>query len=318
MFVTREDFIRPSSFASLEACPGKPTMEARACALVPGLADLCGEPARQGTLGHAAIAGVARDAFAGDWSQAQTIIAGLEARMGGLSDWTKGGVRACVRYLVEQLGRLLRQFTRLIILEERHLDGSGIATPRGGTADLIVLCYDASGLALVVVMDWKLGWVSQGEAADNLQLGGYGAMAWDFWRPPLGVEVHLAAGRRGEFSSAIYDTPAIAAVRLRILHAIAAARDPAAELRPCVPACRWCKALPLCRPAREFLMTAADDHALFGAAPEDRVALAEAAQLAKRFAASADALAKLWREQEAERATFPTHPAGTAGTKGNA
>lgn len=302
------EFIRPSALDGIERCDGKPTMEARACELVPALREMCGIPAVQGTMGHVVLAGVLSDALTGDWSRAQEVVAGLEGRMMGLLDWTKDAVRQCLAYALRVVRDCTTRYHHVTILVERHLDGAGIDIPRGGSADVVILCQDESGRVVrVVIIDHKTGFVCQGEAADHLQLGAYAVMAWDEWHPAGGVEVHLSAGRRGEFSSALYDAPAIEAVRARIRRAVAAACAPAPQLRPSLKACRWCKALPLCRAAREHLMTAAESQALFGADPADRLALADAAALAKRFAADADALARLWRAQEADKrgATFP-------------
>ena len=299
-----EEFIRPSSAEAIEACPGRPTMEARAVRLVPFLRDMCSEPARQGSKGHDVLFGVTVDAFAGDWSNAQAVIAGIESRMAGLAGWTKDGVRACMAYVCALVASATRRFARVDVLGEEHLDGAGIDIPRGGTADLVLLCYDAAGvLALVIIEDHKLGFVSQGEAADHLQLGAYAVMAWDRWHPRQGVEVHLAAGRRHEFTSAHYDAPTVAGVRARLKAAGAAARVAAPELRPCRKACVYCRALLFCRPARELIMDARDDLALFGFDPADRLALQDAAALAKRFAQDADAVLKQARAVEADRAS---------------
>lgn len=305
-----EEFIRPSSMEAIERCDGRPTMEARAVRLVPFLRDLCSEPARQGSAGHAALYGVTVDAFAGDWSNAQAVIAGIEGRMAGLSGWTKDGVRACMAYVCALVASATRRFARVDVLGEEHLDGAGIDIPRGGTVDLVLLCYDSAGiLVLVIVEDHKLGFVSQGDAADHLQLGAYGVMACDRWHPRDGVEVHLAAGRRHEFTSAMYDAPTIAAVRARLKAAGARARAEAPELRPSLKACRYCRALLFCRPAREFIMDARDQLALFGFDPADRLALQDAAALAKRFAQDADAVLKQARAVEADRASRATAPA---------
>lgn len=300
-------FLRPSSLAAIELCPGRPAMEARAVQQVPELRDLCSEPARQGTLGHEVLAGVASDAFAGDWSRAQAIIAGIEGRMAHLAGWTKDGVRACLAYLCTLVATAVRRFARVGVLEEVHLDGAGIDIQRGGTADLVLLCYDTTGaLALVIVADWKLGWVSQGDAADHLQLGAYAVMAHDHWHPRDGVEVHLAAGRRHEFSSALYDAATIAGVRDRIKSAVHEAMADAPELRPCLKACRYCRALLFCRPARDLIMDARDQLALFGFDPAGRLDLQDAAALAKRFAQDAKAVLDAHRAAEADRASQAT------------
>jgi hypothetical protein len=309
--IDREPFIRPSSMAAIEECPGRPLMEARICALVPALRDLVSEPARQGTLGHSALAGVLGDAFAGDWSRAQEVIAGIEGRMAGMAYWTKDATRAALAYGLGAIQRMANSYRSIRILVEHRLAGACIEVPSGGSADLIILCYHAHSIARAVVIDWKLGWCSQGEAGDHLQLGCYAAMTWNVYTPPEGVEVHLAMGRRREFSAAMYDRQAIDGIRSRIKACVRAARAEAPTLRPSIHACRYCRALVLCRAAREEkIMTSIEQFALFGAEPSERIALQEAVAMAKRFAAEGDALMKLWRAQEAE-AHQSTHAVST-------
>lgn len=288
-------------------------MEARACELVPFLRDMTSEPARQGTLGHEVLAGVLDNAFAGDWSRASQVVATIEGRMSGLEVWTKDAVRQCAAYACALIANLSRRFSRVEIMVEEHLDGDGIAVPRGGTADLIIICYDAAdALVLIVVDDHKCGFVSQGEAADHLQLAAYAVMAWDRWQPTQGVEVHLAAGRRHEFSSAHYDAATCAGVRDRIRRGVAAARVDAPELSPSRKACNYCKAILFCRAFREHLMDAKDQLALFGFDPAGRLDLADAIALAKRFAADGDAVLKQARAQEADRISRQTDSQGAA------
>lgn len=291
------DFLRPSSIEAIEWCPGRAAMEARVTAAVPALRDMCTEAARQGTLGHEVLASTIREAFTGDWSHAPQVIALVEGRMSGLEYWCKDAIRACLTYSLGLINRLAASY-RLEILVERSLDGLCIAMPKGGTADLIILCCNNVGRCLrVVVLDHKLGFLTQGEAADHLQLGAYAAMAGARWNPPDGVEVHLSMGRRREFSSALYQSAELAAITHRIRAAVTAATSPTPTLRPSLKGCRYCRALPLCKAAREYLMHAAEEHALLGTDPAERIRLADDAALAKRFAASADALAKHWREQ---------------------
>lgn len=295
--MNRLPFIRPSSMPAIEACPGRALMEARACALVPAMRDWCSEPARQGTMGHAVLAGVFQDAFAGDWSQAASVIDTLPGRMVGIADWCKDAVRHCVSYGLDLVRNHVPNYQDISVQVEQHLEGDGIGVAAGGSADLILILGTKGVTELVVVVDWKTGFVSQGDAADHLQLACYAVMAADRWKPRHGVIVHLAMGRRREFTSALYDAEGLEAARQRIAKAALLARDPAPELRPSITACRYCKALAFCAAAREHIMTAADQFALFGAEPTDRVQLAQAAAIAKRFHQEADALAKHWRDE---------------------
>ncbi len=304
--VTPTDFIRPSSLEALALCPARAQMEARACALVPALADYASEPARQGSMAHAVIAAVLADCAAGDWRTAPAILAGLGPRMAGLARWAADATQACLRYALDLVRSLLERFAAVDVLVEQHLDGAGIGVPRGGSADLVLLCRAVHGGAVirVVIADWKTGFLSQGDAADHLQLAAYSVMAWDRYRPQS-IEAHLAMGRRREFTAALYREPEIEFARLACRAAANAARDPAAEIRPSLKACRYCRALPLCRPATETIMTAADSLALFGASPHERLALQDRIAVAQRFAETGRALLKEWAEEERRKGVAP-------------
>ncbi len=298
------DFIRPSSMEAAEICPARPLMESRACALVPGLVDLSSVPAQEGTKGHEVLAGLFGDAFAGDWSYAPHVFARMEDRLGCLAAWCKDAVRGCVAYALQVIRGLSERFSSIEVLTEIKLDGTQCGIVRGGTADLVILCRQVAGgpVVEVHVIDHKCGFLSQGEAADHLQLAIYAVMSWDKWHPPSGVTVHLSAGRRREYSAGLYDAELITVVRERVRSAVVRSLHPRPQINPARRACYYCRALPFCRPARNYLMKANEELFLFGADPADRVALADAAAIAKRFAQAADDVAKLWRKEEEEAA----------------
>jgi hypothetical protein len=248
------------------------------------------------------LATVIGAAFAGDWTAAPTVLATVDQHMAGLERWTQEAVRGCLDYAIRLIDWLAEKWHRIEILVEQWLDGAGVDIQRGGTADLIVLCYDgADRLQKVVIVDHKCGFLSQGDAAEHLQLGCYAVMAHDRWRPLQGVVVHLAMGRRDEYTAALYGDDLIEPTRIRVRTAVKACREDEPALRPGFLACRWCRAMCFCRPLRERIMHATEEFALFGADPADRIRLAEDARLAKQFAREADHVAKLWRAQQQER-----------------
>jgi hypothetical protein len=306
--IDRAPFIRPSSLGPIELCPGRPLMEARAVAEAPAIEHMDRPAAQQGTMGHAVVAQTLALTYhqPGGWTVPDDALAQMAHGMQRLEPWTRDAVRRCVAYAVALVDEASQGEYDIAVQIEMHLSGQGIDIARGGTADLVLVCRDpvTGRIRWVIVADWKLGWLDQGHAADHLQLGAYATMAADKYRPDLGTTVHLAQGRRQEFSSAHYQPADIDAVRRRIRAAVAGAWAEAPELRPSIDACRYCKALTLCRPAREHIMTAIERAALFGAAtPEDRVALAEAAAMARRFADDARDLAKQWQaENQSEHA----------------
>jgi len=297
----RADFIRPSSMGAIELCNGRPLMEWRAITLVPALERMNRPAAEQGTMGHAVTAQTLSLTYQqpGGWTMPDDALGQMARAMDKLEAWTRDAVRRCVAYAVALVDQAMQDEFEVTIQIEMHLSGQGIGIARGGTADLVLLCRDLENgrIRRVIVADWKLGWLDQGHAADHLQLAAYAVMAWDKYQPDQGVTVHLAQGRRQEFSSAHYTASAIEAVRQRILAAVAAAWTDEPEIRPDIDACRYCKALLFCRTAREHIMHAADQLALFGESVTDRVQLAKDAAMARRFAEDAREVAKLWSAQ---------------------
>lgn len=292
-------FVRPSSMDAIERCPGRPTMEARALAQVPALARITHAIAEQGTKAHAVKAqilsliyhtpGVQSDPY-----EAMTKMAGALAQ---LEPWASDACRRCVTYVVALVGQLVSEGYRVQVEVEMHLPGTGVGIKRGGTADTVLLCWKNDQLRRVVVEDTKTGFLDQGEAADHLQLSTYAVMAWDKYLPAEPVDIHLAQGRRREFSAARFDAPTIVGVRGRIRQAVAGAFAREPELRPSIDACRYCKALTHCRAAREYIMHAAEELSLFGDSVEDRVRFIDAAAIAKRFAEEVRNLQKEWTKE---------------------
>ena len=297
----RSAFIRPSNMGAIELCHGKPLMEWRAVTMVPAIEQMSRPAAEQGTQGHTVVAQTLALTYQqpGGWTLPEDALNQMSMAMSKLEDWTKDAVRRCVAYAVALVDQAMGQGWRITIQIEMHLSGKGVNIERGGTADLIILCHDAETdeIVHVIVADWKLGWLDQGHAADHLQLGTYAVMAWDKYKPRQGVTVHLAQGRRQEFSSAHYTASAIEAVRQRIQTAVTEAWQDEPEVRADIDACRYCRALPFCRTAREHIMHAADQLALFGEAVTDRIQLAKDAAMARRFAEDAREVAKLWSTQ---------------------
>jgi hypothetical protein len=277
-------FIRPSSLPALALCPGRALMEARACAQAPWLEAMQSDAAREGTLAHEAIAQVLLCC----WQEKMPADLALDrcgALLARLSPWAKQAARTCVAYALALRERLERESGGPVTSQvERHLGGDGIGIRRGGTADLVLI-----GGNRVVVVDWKCGFLDQGNATTHRQLHAYAVMAWDRYRQPLGirsVDIHLAQGRLRAFSAARFTEAWIEAARADCQRVVAAASADAPPLAPSIGACRYCKALPWCRAARESIMDAIAEHALFGEAPDDVARQDEAAALARRFAAA--------------------------------
>jgi hypothetical protein len=294
------DFIRPSAIAAFELCPGRPTMEGRICQAIPGWQDKTSAIAEQGTMAHAVIAQALALMYHSPVCLAQDqALVHLAGALERLEPWSRDAARRSVAYAASLVDIWRSKGYQVTVQIEMHLSGKGIGINRGGTADLVLLCATKHHLAVLVV-DWKTGFLDQGEACEHRQLGAYAVMAADKHQPDH-MEVHLAQARRKEFSAGYFDDQAVADIRSAVLAAVSAAQEEKPPLRPSIDACRYCKALPLCAAARNHIMHAAERHALLGTDPTDRAKLAEDAALARRFAEEARELAKLWREAELER-----------------
>ena len=301
--IDRAQYIRPSALAAIEICPGRPLMEARSIAVVPAIEKISRPAAEQGTLGHSVVAQTLALIYhqPGGWVLPDDAIAQMAPLIEKLNTWTRDAVRRCVAYAVALVDQANSAGYSPHIQIEIHLSGKGINIARGGTADFIILCkkYGEVKLDWVIVADWKLGFLDQGNAADNLQLGAYAVMAHDKYEPRHGVTVHLAQGRNQDFSGADYSANDIERVRERIIAAVGSAWDDRPELKPYIDSCRYCKAITQCRALRENVMHAAEQNALFGDRDIDKIKLASDAALARRFAEDARELAKQWKLENA-------------------
>lgn len=267
--------------------------------MIPALERLESPQAATGTLCHMIIAQILGLIYHGDgptWNDPDWAFDRTAALMARLTDWDREVVRRCVAYAIHLVDR--HKPNRDGILIERKLPGHWIGVARGGTIDFGIIV-----MPRVIIADWKAGFLDQGPADEHEQSACYACMAWDKYQPDE-VEVHLAQGRlspRRRFSAAVYDAAAIERARVFAVSFVKAALMPDAAINPTIKACRYCKALVVCRAARERIMKANEELAMFGPpeSPEERMHLAESAQIAARFAATVKDLQKEWvREQQ--------------------
>jgi hypothetical protein len=280
----------------IELCPGRPMMEARALALVPALARITHAIAEQGIMAHGVQAQTLDLIYHGPAGRmdAGAALAKMAGALATLEPWAADACRRCVSYVVALVDQMEAEGYRVQVEIEMHLGGKLVGISRGGTADVVLLCFKDDELRRVVAEDTKTGFLDQGEAADHLQLSTYAVMAWDKYRPIEPIDIHLAQGRRREFSAARFAHADIEGVRARVMRAVAGAFYPAPELRPSIKACMYCKAITHCRAVREQIMHAAEELALFGDAVSDRVRLMEDAAIARRFTEEVKAIQKEW------------------------
>lgn len=302
-------YLRPSSLAAVAECPARPAMEALAVEQCPTIQHIESPQAKQGLVSH----GICQQAVSliyhrpGGRSDPAGAIESLGPMMRRLGSWTVDAIRRCITYVVAIVEREEADGYDVAVECEMHLPGRHLGIERGGTADVVIICRDRdTGVVVrVIIVDYKYGFLDQGHAAEHVQLHTYGAMAWEKFRPVRDLEVHLAQGRLRSFTAALFTGDVIPRIEARIREIVTAAKAPDAPLRPCIAACRYCKALTLCRAARDRIMSTVHEAQLFGIDTRDRVKLADDAALAARFAEEARALAKAWVQENQGVAAEP-------------
>jgi hypothetical protein len=177
-------FIRPSFLPILAACPA-------AAQLSFYVVEQFGEPAPAAVMDlgsdiHACVM-LALLPLVADPEAAPDIDAAL-AKFPALSGWDQACVRRCVEFAVALVAKTRHDYPgeRVEVLLEHHLDGSILGIARGGTADLIIVIP----FKHLRVVDWKAGFLDQGEAADHDSLAAYGVMGAATFKTKT-VEVYL-------------------------------------------------------------------------------------------------------------------------------
>jgi len=307
--LTLEDFIRPSSLDALDpetGCPGRARMESRAVAAIPALARLSSEQADIGTTCHRITAQWLSCLFQAPVENPDP--KDVERVMGNtlkpLSEWDQSCIRKAVAYAVALVAK--HKPTPSGVHIEVRLTSAGLFQRiYGGTADLVILkSYMISGRWYrdAIVVDWKFGFLSQGEARDSRQLAAYAFLAAEHFNC-VNAEVHLFAPRLDECTAVRYERKDLDSFQKALIHTITQARSEDAECRPSLKACRYCKALVICRAVREAMMKAIDSGAIYCATTdEERMKLNQDATLCRRFAEEAAKVQKEWQtEQQAAK-----------------
>ena len=296
----QRQFIRPSSMSAIELCPGRPRLEAQICNLIPGWYDRSSPVAIQGTKAHDAQAHTLALIYhrPDGFHPASEALDDMRNHLAALEPWAADAARRCVAYCVALVDSLLAQGLRVRVEVEMHLPGGSTGIQRGGTADVLIFGYDMNGvLRKLIIEDTKTGFLDQGEACDHLQLHCYAAMAWEKYEPEH-IEVHLAQGRIRHFSAASFTKWDVININHRAYFIVRRATEESHIFSPCINACRYCKALPLCAAARGKIMSDAKRLEMFGMDYSDRIKLDDDAKLARRFVEEAKELQAFFREQE--------------------
>lgn len=290
-----EKFRRPSALSQLAACEGAPLMQAH-------VLTLDGEPpasdvADLGTDGHDRIA----EAIEG-WKLAQdtgehgaawgdTIaLACNEAAEAGVDAWTVRCIQSCLEFARDLIAKHGIEVDN--VLTEHPLDMAALGFQRKGTADLVLVIPGE----LVIVIDWKLGFIDQGEADDHDQTQAYAAAAAETFnaKEVLVWLVQPRAPKEHRRTGATYDADTLRANRAWTVAVLNRSRSATPQLHAGYSQCVYCKALHRCPEAKRYIMDAQEALAVLGA-PLDGAGFADlidAAKLAEKFADTGKELGK--------------------------
>lgn len=283
-----DKYIRPSSLGPLSLCSGRAQMEAR-------VVELDGEPVASevADLGHAAHAHTAFFVECiknGASKEDNERFMSLNIAFNALDSWSQHCVRFCVTVafdLVKKHGIELEN-----ILAEHSLDMASLGFAQNGTADLILIIPND----LVVVVDWKMGFVDQGDAADHEQIQAYAAAAAETFtaKRVIVVLVQPRAEKPNRITQASFDADALRANRAWTQSVINLARAENPLLTAGYEQCKFCRALPRCPEAKERIMNAKGALETLGKPLDDDGfgELADSAKLADKFAETGKDLAK--------------------------
>jgi hypothetical protein len=210
---------------------------------------------------------------------AENIVAMRYRNLNGYDWWC---IAQCVSFAYSMIAK--HGIEPCDVLVEQHMDGQHIGLDNGGTADLVLLVP----FVRAIVIDWKLGYLEQDDAADHDQLSAYAMMAAHQYRLDR-VDVWIFQPRQDRHrrqSGARYDAEALRSRYEWAMGVCCAANHPDARLSPGYPQCQHCDALIFCQAARGYIMRARDAVQLMGPPKDPHLLLemAGARVVAQRFA----------------------------------
>lgn len=277
---TAEDYIRPSALTMLSLCPAAAQMAAE---VVNRFGEEEAAPeADVGTAMHAAIT----QAIEG-WKLAQqtgehgagwgdTIaLACNEAQQDGLDPWSVRCLQLCLEFARDLIAK--HDVAPGNVLTEERLDMAGAGFRRGGTADLVLVMP----FKRIIVIDWKCGYLDQGDADEHDQLAAYGtAAAVSFAAEEVIVYLYQPRAENRRASAGEFDAAKLRSTAAWSVAVTNRARAENPELSPSYDACKHCKALHRCPAAKEWTMHVLEAIELIGD-PTDANAWGEAIGAAK-------------------------------------
>jgi hypothetical protein len=286
-----EAFRRPSALAQIAACDGAPLMQAH-------VLTLDGEPpasdvADMGNDGHDRIATAVED-----WKRNPTpdawgvviSVACADAAREGIDAWTVRCIQSCLEFARDLIAK--HGIEPDNVLTEHPLDMAALGFQRKGTADLVLVIPGK----LVIVIDWKLGFIDQGEADDHDQTQAYAAAAAETFNASEVIVwlVQPRAPKEHRRTGATYDADTLRANRAWTVAVLNRSRSDTPQLHAGYSQCVYCKALHRCPEAKRYIMDAQEALAVLGN-PLDGPGYADligAAKLAEKFAETGKELGK--------------------------
>lgn len=260
---TLEDYIRPSALTMISLCAAAPAMSAE-------VVNRFGEPeeapaeANTGHVVHLHVA-IAIELWkhGAKWGDA-IAEACNRAQQAGLDSWSVRCVQLCAEFGRDLIAKHEVEVENVLV--EHRLDMVGAGFRRGGTADLVLVLP----FKRIVVVDWKAGFLDQGDADVHDQLAAYGAAAAvSFAAEQVIVYLYQPRAERDRRASAgDFDAKKLRATAAWSVAVTERARATDPELSPSYDACKHCRALHRCPAAKEWTMRVLEAFNVIGSAAD--------------------------------------------------
>lgn len=247
--ILAENYIRPSNMKPMDICSGKPIMEAFTVSMY-------GEPEEQQEANMGNDMHDRCKVAVSRWNENDIewgdVIADAcnQAAGDGVDGWSVG----CLQIALEHVRDIAAKYgiERGNIYTECPLDLNGISIPRGGTADLIFIIP----FKLIIVADYKFGFIDQGDAADHDQQVVYatGAASHFHCDRVIVALIQPRAEREHRLTTTEFDAEALRQSITWIGSVLKRVRAEDPELQAHYDACLYCDALLVCPAAEEYIV----------------------------------------------------------------
>ncbi len=252
---TADDFIRPSSMEAGAICAGYAQMSA-------AVANTWGEPppdevADSGNDLHGAVASEIR---------------GEDPEPAPATKWEQYMVNLCLELVDGLIAEYDIQPEDVHV--EKRLPGADLGMKKGGTADVILVVRKNGKAVKVIVIDWKFGFIDQGDADGHEQLLVYALMSAQLFGVDEADIILFMPRMKANLrlTSATYKGQALIDGAEWVRSVTAAQRAPNPELTPSFLACQHCRGLIRCIAAKEYIMRLSEAAKSIGKATDPKTA----------------------------------------------